>query len=90
MPHDAINTGAMRSRKRMVGREGQRRRELTMPTGTARIKPPNDDSPPCHMANTWRGWAEYCDQLGATLMMRAPTMAAMMTHRNIPVTHCHS
>ena len=57
MPQQAMSTGAMRSAKRRVGSCGQRRRELTIATGTARISPPNDDRPPCQMANTSDGWA---------------------------------
>ncbi len=57
MPQHAMSTGAIRSANRRVGSSGQRRREMTMPTGTARSRPPNDDSPPCQMAKTCEGCA---------------------------------
>ena len=57
MPQQAISTGAIRSAKRRVGSSGQRRRWMTMATGTAAMIPPNDDSPPCQMAMICAGWA---------------------------------
>ncbi len=60
-----------------------------MATGTAAIRPPNEDSPPCHTAMMSAGWAVYSDRWDRTCMARAPRMAATMTHTNIPVTHCH-
>ena len=57
MAQHAISTGAIRSAKRSVGSSGQRRRWLTMATGTARMSPPKEDRPPCQMAKTWAGWA---------------------------------
>ncbi len=58
MPQQAMSTGAIRSAKRRPGSSGHRRRVLTMATGTAKSRPPNDERPPCQMAKTWPGWCE--------------------------------
>ena len=55
MAQAAISTGATMSRARPVGSSGQRRRVSRMAVGTAKIKPPNDESPPCQTATTWPG-----------------------------------
>ena len=49
-PQAAARTGATRSSARLVASSGQRRRASTMATGTAKSRPPKDDSPPCQMA----------------------------------------
>ena len=63
---------------------------MTIATGTARMSPPNEDSPPCQMAMIWARVGRVVDEVArARCMARAPTMAATMTHTNMPVTHCH-
>ena len=67
MPQHAISTGAIRSANRRVGSCGQRLRWTTMATGTARISPPNDESPPCQMATIWAGLARVVREVGEHL-----------------------
>ncbi len=57
MPQQAISTGAIRSAKRRLGSSGQRRRELTIATGTAAMRPPKEESPPCQTAMICDGCA---------------------------------
>ena len=87
MDQQAASTGVMRSSRRTMATSGHRFRAMTIPVGTAKSRPPNDERPPCQMAKTVQGCWLYWPRLDTTFMVRAPMMAAAMTHRNMPVTH---